>query len=400
MSRKAKSWTRKGKSVAITPPYINGGGGVKKGRIYQHARGYYYISWYDEKQKKNVNIYYYFGQKMYDRKLAEDCLACMRSDVMRGIFRIDRWKGKSQTDVTAYLSEWLEVEKSHLAPSTYKSYETIIRVHLTPWFQNNHIQLHEIQYDTLNRILNDIKGSGKTKNNVMYCLRSCLGYAKKSERIPTLPIFPEQHRYNMIEHPIDWISEERQMKIISAIPEHHQPIFWWLKYHLRRPSEAMALHRADYIKELDAFIVRRGISNHKVIERTKTKKETIIPCHPDFRPIMKKMVVRIDSPFFFTHSSGWVEGHRYTHGLLWRVWNEAKKSVGETINMYSGLKHSSCSQLVNEKGLTIDELQMVTDHKQRKMVLKYAAVEVETRRELMQGRHHTSITREEERHAK
>jgi len=223
-----------------------------------------------------------------------------------------------------------------------------------------------------------------------------MGYAKKSERIPTLPVFPEQSRYNIIEQPIDWINEVRQMKIINAIPKEHQPIYWWLKYHLRRPSEGMALYREDYITELDAFIIRRGVSDHQVIEQTKTKKiPPPIPCHPDFRPIMKKMVVRMDSPFFFTHSGGWVEGNRYTHSYLWKLWDKAKKDVGETINMYAGLKHSSCSQLVNEKGLTIDELQMLTDHKQRKMVLKYAAVEVERRRELIQGRHHTAITQEE-----
>jgi site-specific recombinase XerD len=97
---------------------------------------------------------------------------------------------------------------------------------------------------------------------------------------------------------------------------------------------------------------------------------------------------------------GVVEGNRFTHSYLWKLWDKAKKEVGETINMYAGLKHSSCSQLVNEKGLTIDELQMLTDHKQRKMVLKYAAVEVERRRELIQGKHHTAITQEEKSQSK
>ena len=136
-----------------------------KGSIHKHIRGYFYVSWYDKKDRKNVPIYYYNGQKMYDRRLAEKCLACMQSDVERGIFRIERYKGKSQTDVIPYLSEWLEVEKPHLAPSTYKSYENIIRNHLTPWFEKNHIQLHEIQYDNLCRMLNDLQGSGKERGS-------------------------------------------------------------------------------------------------------------------------------------------------------------------------------------------------------------------------------------------
>jgi hypothetical protein len=48
-----------------------------------------------------------------------------------------------------------------------------------------------------------------------------------------------------------------------------------------------------------------------------------------------------------------------------------------------GLKHSSCSQYVNEKGLSIDELQMLTDHARRESVLKYAAVQAEAKRNIM-----------------
>jgi hypothetical protein len=51
--------------------------------------------------------------------------------------------------------------------------------------------------------------------------------------------------------------------------------------------------------------------------------------------------------------------------------------------MYSGLKHSSCSQLVNECGLSVDEVQMLKDHSRRDSVLKYAEVKVAAKRNLM-----------------
>ena len=51
--------------------------------------------------------------------------------------------------------------------------------------------------------------------------------------------------------------------------------------------------------------------------------------------------------------------------------------------MYSGLKHSSCSQLINECGLSVDEVQMLTDHSRRDSVLKYAEVKVAAKRNLM-----------------
>ncbi|MGZ6276753.1 MAG: hypothetical protein ACXWMI_11695, partial [Syntrophales bacterium] len=57
----------------------------------------------------------------------------------------------------------------------------------------------------------------------------------------------------------------------NSIKNHLAPwIFWWLKYHLRRPSEAMALHKIDYDKEQDAFLIRRTFSAKQLIEQTKT----------------------------------------------------------------------------------------------------------------------------------
>jgi hypothetical protein len=49
-----------------------------------------------------------------------------------------------------------------------------------------------------------------------------------------------------------------------------------------------------------------------------------------------------------------------------------------------GLKHSSCSQYVNEKGLSIDELQMLTDHARRDSVLQYASVQLEAKRRIIE----------------
>jgi hypothetical protein len=85
------------------------------------------------------------------------------------------------------------------------------------------------------RLLGDIKRTGKGRKNVMYCLRECLVHAFKSNRIPTMPMFPEENKYNIIDPIIQWLPEDRQIKVIKAIPEVRQPIFWWLKYHLRRP---------------------------------------------------------------------------------------------------------------------------------------------------------------------
>ena len=60
-----------------------------------------------------------------------------------------------------------------------------------------------------------------------------------------------------------------------------------------------------------------------------------------------------------------------------------EEKVGVDIGLYPGLKHSSCTQFINEKDGTIDELQMLTDHARRDSVMKYAKVGVERKRRLM-----------------
>lgn len=56
---------------------------------------------------------------------------------------------------------------------------------------------------------------------------------------------------------------------------------------------------------------------------------------------------------------------------------------GKTLICTPDLKHSSCSQYVNEKGLSVDELQIITDHARKESVFKYAAVQAEAKRKIM-----------------
>jgi len=49
------------------------------------------------------------------------------------------------------------------------------------------------------------------------------------------------------------------------------------------------------------------------------------------------------------------------------------------------LKHSSCSQYINDRGYSYDQLQILTDHARRDSVLKYAVANLETKRRLMVG---------------
>jgi len=368
------------------PKWINR---TSKGSIgYRKDTGVYYVRWYDPESKKTVKIYKYRGLHLYSREMAQKLLNVMQGDWEQGTFKLDKYRIDQYTDVVAYLWEWWGTIKGTLAPATAKDYSNSIRNHLAPFFRDHPVQLGEIQYDTLLRLLQSIERGPKGRLNVMYCLRRCLSFAYKSRRISEVPPFPEKGLYGVKQPVIEWLPYDRQMKIIEAIPLEHRPIFLWLKFHLRRPGEGMALHLVDYDSENDTFIIRRGISARRYVDYTKTKAVHEIPCHSDFRPLipaLKRQALELGrSPYLFTCRTSRNRGKRYSSSIMGRLWKRACKATGESISLYAGLKHSSCSQLVNEMGLSLSELQTVTDHARAESVQRYARVEIARKRELLE----------------
>ena len=102
--------------------------------------------------------------------------------------------------------------------------------------------------------------------------------------------------------------------------------------------------------------------------------------------IMQKMPVRMDSQYFFVNPHGRLEGKHYAIATMEDIWKTACKAVGEEIDMYSGLKHSSCSQYINEKHYSIDQVQMITDHARRESVKRYAMVQLDEKRSYWRGK--------------
>jgi len=118
------------------------------------------------------------------------------------------------------------------------------------------------------------------------------------------------------------------------------------------------------------------------MDRTKTGKIHYIPCHDEFKPILDQMP-KTFGDFFFTNRLSRQKGNYYTEDVLNKLWNKACKKVGESIGLYPGTKHSSCSQYINERGLSYDELQTITDHARIESVKRYGKMEVQRKKELM-----------------
>lgn len=345
--------------------------------------GAYYIQWYDKKSMKTVKVYRYNGEKIFHKKTANKLLAQMQGAVENGTYVLERYTKQRWTDTVPFVREWIKAVRPTLSPATYKGYKSYLKNHIIPYFKvNSNLMLHDIQLDVITDFKNQLPLQPKGKFNVVNCLKAILDYAKRSRRITVMPSFPKKSTYQLVEKPIVWLPEKRQLKILEQIPEEHQPIFYFLKYHVRRPAEACSLHREDY--QDGVFTIHRSISARKLVAKTKTGEIHTIPCHPDCEEhIEKELMKPIISPFLFTNPRARKPGKRYTNEALNNIWKVACKKAGEEIDMYSGLKHSSCSQYINERGLSESELQVITDHARLESVRRYAKTEVKRKKELM-----------------
>jgi len=361
----------------------------RKGTVYFKAdRCQWGVSW--TWQGKRHQISRYKGRLMVqthpDKRKDQGCidanrlLSQMQGDVENGVFRIEKYDGKERyTDVIPFFDTWIAT-KVNKKPGTVRLYTSLFNNHIKPFFQENPVQLHEVQLDTLDALANSITLAPSSKHLCMTIFRACLDYAWRSKRIPEMPPFPKKGEYGIEQHKIQWLPEVRQMAVINAIPEKHRAIFLFLKYHVRRPAEAMALCKIDYDRFNKVFHVRRGVSGGKLVSSTKTKAEHIIPCHRAIVNDIERLVDAEDgSPFMFVQRK-----RRYTEGVLNRLWAKACKVCGEDIGLYAGLKHSSMSQFVNEKRLGMAEVQIVSQHAKIESVCRYVEVDMDRARELME----------------
>lgn len=344
-----------------------------KGSVQYHARGYWYISWYHKgKEEKIYNDFLHGGGKFYRRhdiptkcigyEMASRCLTVMRNDWEayekgeRG-FDIEKYRHK-YTDVIPYMETWLKTKEGTIMPGTLKPYSIAITKHLIPFFERHPVQLHEIQKDTIKLLMSELTCAPKSKMNIVNVLHACLADAYESNRIQKMPGFPKKGEYQRIKKPIAWITEAEKDAIFKHIPSQHLAIFWWLRLSWRREGEAIALLKTDYDKRVDAFVIHRGISNRKIVEKTKDGEIHVWPCDERFRPHLEALMGKnYVSPFMFTCQSSRMEGKRYTREILMKIWKAACEKAGIKIDIHRGLRTSGASSFINEMGGSMEEAQ-------------------------------------------
>jgi len=88
-------------------------------------------------------------------------------------------------------------------------------------------------------------------------------------------------------------------------------------------------------------------------------------------------------PFFFSCSESKSEGKRYTGKLYRKYWKEACDKAGEDIDVYRGTKTSRASQLLNEAGMSMHDIQIAGDWASISSVEAYAKANIAKKRALI-----------------
>ena len=304
-------------------------------------------------------IYSYQRVTFKQQDYAEDVLTIIRSEIASRSFDIRKYKKGAQLTVRAYAQKW--VDSLGLQPATIKDYRYSIRNFIGPFFKD--LDVRDVRHHHLMEFKTWLseKRAPKGVYNVMGCLKTMLTYAWRNGDIPIVPPFP---RLEYTKPPIKWLDEQTQFSVIGAIPKVDRHIFWFMAWYGVRPSEARALQKSDL--QDNHITITHSFSLDKLVNTTKTHKVKVLPRLNVFDSMMAEMPKRL-SPFVFTRS--W-DGMPYTQKNLNRLWNEACKKVGVTINLYNGLKHSLGMHLL-EKGVSKEMVQKIYGHSRPDMTDRY-----------------------------
>jgi integrase len=362
-----------------------------KGSIkFEQDRGTCCVWWYVPAKKRSIPIRHYYGIKLYSQELAEKLLALIQGTYERAqrgecIFRIENFVKGTSIDVIELFESWLRT-KANLKPGGLSAYQSHFRTWIKPFFAFRQIALHEITLDVLHQLKISIENRGKSPKmvkNVMDTMRAFMAYAWRNGNIAAIPPFPLKSEYGLGEKSIPTIPRDIQFKIIKLIPEKHRPIFYWLALHPgRRPGEAMAIYKKDYNRFKACFVIRRTISDRKLVEFPKNNKHHEAACHESFEPFLEELLAA-DGPHLFVNPLARRAGKRYTDSTLNNLWANACKDFGVQISMYNGLKHSTLDYYYNDLGVPLTDLMDLTGHQNLDYIKHYTRMKIRRQKSLL-----------------
>jgi len=278
--------------------------------------------------------------------------------------------------VRAWLERWLEVKRRETeagdrSPTYLRELKRYTRRDGHFSFFSTY-SIHEIDYGLLedwSLWLADRGLAAKTRRNVLGAFRSFMGWLRRRGQIRDVPEFPWPR---VDEHEPHVLSAETQEAILAAIPEDCLGIFYAMGLMGLRPGEARALEISDW---QDGWLIIdkavKGGASTAPIRGTKTGKAKRLPVPDTLQHWIENYVDskdRLLGGLLFPNPR---TGRVWNYWTLREVWMKACGSVGVSISLYEGTKHTFATDAIR-RGVQERHLQAFLGHADVRSTRRYA----------------------------
>jgi integrase len=274
----------------------------------------------------------------------------------------------------AIVDQWLKdkeavANKGQLSWSYIGPLKGYVSNYIKPFFEGKDVRdIRTVDIKGFYKTLPD-NLSPKTHKNILNALENLFNTLLQDEVIEKKPIFPV---ITVPEPMTKWCTREVQDKLLSAIPDQHRFIFFFLTRQGIREGEAVAIQWQDIDLEAGIFTPVRAMSNRSIVNRTKTKKIRPRLLHPEVLDILKSIPRGLPHTFLFINPNC---GRPYLPDLLQRMWKKACKAVGVEISLQQGTRHSVASMAASS-GVSIAIIKEVLGHTDIRTTQRYSHMDV------------------------
>ncbi|WP_448550542.1 Arm DNA-binding domain-containing protein [Thalassotalea fusca] len=236
-------------------------------------------------------------------KAADDKRTAIRHEISRGSFKYEEHfpnskkthlfscKPRTEETLSSVLNRWLEIKKTKLAPSSYKSYHNKSHCHIIPKFGSRKISTI-LQSEINEWVSKDLHHlSNKTINNILLVLRGCFADAVKDQKLDSSPM-EHVEPLKQLENEPDPFSLEEIRAFVNTPTNRVQEVnaFEFSCLTGLRPSEMIALAWEDVdTVNWTLKIDRAKVNNSFKRTKTKSSKRTINLIAPAIDVLKRQM---------------------------------------------------------------------------------------------------------------
>lgn len=249
---------------------------------------------------------------------------------------------------------WLNDKRKVNKPSTIASYESYIRLYITPFF--GAMDVSEIKAYHGAEFIKTLPGgmAPVCKVAIISILNAFFRHCSRMEMIPKPPAMP---KIQVPERAKRWADYETQQRILAQIPKKHQPLFHFAMRHGMRIGEVRGLMVKDIDFQRSTITVQRQLAYYGV-SSTKTGRVRVLPLHPELVDTVFGLCYKqLPDSFVFK-----VRGKPYSHPTIYKVAMAAIRAEGlEKLTPYELFRHSVLTQAA-VRGINLTLIQQYAGH--------------------------------------